>query len=285
VKSIRATIFVFTGLPFLCLACASAGPSQELKTARDAYAKASSESAAQGDPASTRDAQEALEAAEAAHRDDAGSEQERAYAYVAQRKSELAVAQAEESRARDEREKSEEQYQAGLERELSAARQEIALQQAASDKAKKELAGWRKRGEDLVITLSGVIFETGGHELTADAKKRLDAVAHAAKQYPERGITIAGYTDSKGSEETNIALSQKRADAVKTYLESRGLAASRINSVGHGEDSPVASNDTAEGRAENRRVEITLDRAGALSERQPVKGVDPEPMQQLSKPK
>jgi outer membrane protein OmpA-like peptidoglycan-associated protein len=255
-----------------------------LKTARDAYAKASSEGAAQGDPASTRDAQQALEAAEAAHSDDAGSEQERTQAYVAQRKSELAMARAEESRARDEREEAEQQYQAGLERELSAARHEVQLQQAASDKAKKEAAGWRKRGEDLVITLSGVIFQTGGHELTADVKRRLDAVAQAAKEYPERGITIAGYTDSKGREDANLALSQKRADAVKAYLESRGVAGSRINSVGHGEDSPVASNDTVEGRAENRRVEITLDRAGALPERQPVRGIDSEPMQ-LSKPK
>ena len=283
-KSIRSSIFVFAGLPFLCVACAAAGPSQELKTARDAYAKASDNGAAQGNPASTRDAQEALEAAEAAHRDDAGSEQERSYAYVAQRKSELAVAQAEEARAREEREQDEQAYQAKLEQRLSETQQELQAQQAASEKAQKDLVNWRKRGEDLVVTLSGVLFEKGGHDLSADAKKRLDVVVHTVKQNPERTITIAGYTDSSGRAETNRTLSQKRADEVKGYLQGKGIAASRIISEGHGEDNAIASNETAEGRAENRRVEITLHRAGDLPERQPVKGIDPEPMQ-MSKPK
>jgi len=64
---------------------------------------------------------------------------------------------------------------------------------------------------------------------------------------------------------------------VKAYLQKQGVEASRINSVGHGEEDAIASNSTAEGRAENRRVEITLHRAGELPERVPVKGTDPEP--------
>jgi outer membrane protein OmpA-like peptidoglycan-associated protein len=249
-----------------------------LKTARDAYAKVSTSDAAKENPATTRDAQQAMEAAEKAHLDDAGSEAERSYAYVATRKAQLATARAEELQAREDRAMAEQAYQAQLQRELSSARQEAQAQELASAKAQKELQGWRKRGEDLVITLSGVLFDTGNHELTSDARKRLDVVVHAIKERPDRNLTVAGYTDSTGRDETNRALSQKRADVVKAYIQKQGVPASRITSVGHGEEDAVASNDTPEGRSENRRVEITLHRAGALPERQPVKGTDPEPL-------
>jgi outer membrane protein OmpA-like peptidoglycan-associated protein len=271
-------------LPLSLAACASAAPSQELLTARDAYAR-TRQTVAQVNPEGTLDAGRALSAAERAHRDDAGSAQERTRAYIATRKSELAMAQASEARARDDRAKAEQTYQAQLEREVSSLRQELQTQrqelqtqQSASDHARREQMGWRQRGEDLIITLSGVGFETGGHELSPDAKTRLDVVVHAARQNPTRTLTIAGYTDTTGRAATNRELSQKRADAVKAYLEGQGVASSRIVSVGRGESNPVASNDTKEGRAENRRVEITLDRAEP-SERVPVKGTDPEPVQ------
>lgn len=264
------------GLPLSLAACASAGPSQELKTARDAYAK-TRQSAAQVNPEGTLEAGRALRAAEKAHSDDAGSALERTHAYVATRKSELAMAQAGEARARADREKAQQVYQAELEREVGALHQELQAKQSASDEANRERVGWRQKGGDLVITLSGVVFETGGYELSPDAKTRLDVVIHAAKQNPSRTLTIAGFTDDTGRAETNRELSQKRANAVKAYLEGQGVASSRIVSVGRGESNPVASNDTTEGRAENRRVEITLERPEP-SERMPVKGVDPEPM-------
>jgi outer membrane protein OmpA-like peptidoglycan-associated protein len=272
-------MFAIAGLPLLCAACGASAPSKELLTARDAYAKVSTSDAAQVNPEGTRDAQQALEAAEKSHRDDAGSEQERSAAYVAMRKSELAMAQANESRARQDRETAEQAYQVQLEQKLAA----LQAQQSASEKAMAERAGWRKQGENLVITLSGVSFDTGGHTLTPDAKKRLDAAARALKDYPDRNITIAGYTDSKGNENTNLELSQKRADSVRAYLESQGVAGSRLMSEGRGESNPTATNDTAEGRAVNRRVEITLHSTGEPSDRQMVKGVDPAP--EPAKPK
>jgi outer membrane protein OmpA-like peptidoglycan-associated protein len=275
VKSILLML-ALAGLPFSLAACASAKPSQELLTARDAYAT-TRQSVGQFNPEGTRDAEQSLSIAERAHADEAGSALERSQAYVATRKSELAMAQAGEARARQDREKAEQVYQAELEREVSSLQQELQAQQAASDQAHRERVGWRQKGEDLVITLSGVVFETGGHELSSDAKTRLDVVARAAKQNPARTLTIAGYTDDTGQADTNRELSQKRANAVKAYLEGQGIAPSSIVSVGRGESDPVASNDTTEGRAENRRVEITLGRAEP-SERVPVKGIDPEPM-------
>jgi OOP family OmpA-OmpF porin len=271
-------IFAFAGLPLVCAACGAAGPSKELLTARDAYAKTNESGAAQENPEGTREAREALAAAEEAHRDDAGSERERSYAYIAMRKSELAMAQAGEASARRDREHADQVYHVQLERQLRSARDQLQTEQADSENAKKELVHWRKKGEDLVVTLSGVLFETGGHDLTSDARKRLDVVAHAVAQNPDRSITVAGFTDDKGKADYNLTLSQQRADEVKSYLEGKGITPSRIVSVGHGETEAIASNDTEEGRAENRRVEITLHRAGELPERQPVKGTDPEPM-------
>ncbi|HEU4578739.1 MAG TPA: OmpA family protein [Polyangiaceae bacterium] len=239
--------------------------------------------AVQLNPSGTRDAQEALAAAEAAHKESAGSDREKTAAYVAQRKSELAVAGADEARARQERERADQAYQAQLEQQLSASRQQVEqlqAQQTASEKALKEQVAWRKQGENLVVTLSGVVFDTGGHNLSADARKRLDVVAHALKDNPTRAVTISGYTDNRGRSETNRALSQKRADAVKAYLERQGVPASRLASEGRGDANPVASNDTEEGRADNRRVEITMHPPGEAPERQLVKGTDRAPKTQ-----
>lgn len=274
-KSTPSYLFALAGLTFLCAACGASAPSKELLTARNAYANLNQGNTAQVNPAGAREAQEAMEKAEALHRDDAGSDREVAASYVAARKAELAVAQAEEARARQDREKADREYQSQLEQQLITARLELQAMQTASYKAEEEQTGWRKRGEDLVVTLSGVSFEVGSHELSQDAKQRLDVVARGLKERPGRAITVAGYTDSKGKPEGNRTLSQKRADAVKAYLESQGVPSSRIVSQGRGPNNPVASNKTEAGRAENRRVEITLHAQGAAtSERQPVKGTD-----------
>lgn len=270
-------IFAIAGLPLLCVACGAAEPSKQLLSARDAYDKTSKSSAAADNPVGVRNAQDALEMAEDAHRDDAGSDQERTAAYVATRKAEIAMAQADESRARQDREKAELAYQAHLEGQLASRQQEIEAMQAAAEKAKAERLGWRKKGNDLVITMSGVSFDTGGHTLTPDAKKRLDVVAHTVKEYKDRAITIAGYTDNKGQEDANLTLSQQRAESVRAYLEKQGVEPSRIITEGRGETNPAASNDTPAGRASNRRVEITMHPAGEAPERQLVKGVDPAP--------
>src|SRR5690242_3121824 len=181
-------MFALAGLSLSLVACASTKPSQELLTARDAYAK-TRERAAQINPEGTEEAGQALNAAESAHRDDPGSDRERSRAYVATRRSQLAIAQAEEARARADREQAEQVYQAQLQRQVSALQQELRAQQAESDHANRERVGWQQKGQNLVITLSGVVFETGGHELSADAQQRLDVVVHAARNNPERTLT------------------------------------------------------------------------------------------------
>ena len=78
------------------------------------------------------------------------------------------------------------------------------------------------------------------------------------EQHPEASIVIEGHTDNVGSEQYNKQLSEDRANAVKTYLVSEGISETRISTLGKGEESPVANNDTPDGRAMNRRIEITI---------------------------
>jgi outer membrane protein OmpA-like peptidoglycan-associated protein len=110
-----------------------------------------------------------------------------------------------------------------------------------------------------VITLSGsVLFATGKSELLATASARLGEVADALADQPERGITVVGHTDAQGDDSYNLKLSERRAEAVRTYLISRGIAADRVKAVGRGKTEPIADNNSPEGRANNRRVEIVL---------------------------
>jgi outer membrane protein OmpA-like peptidoglycan-associated protein len=104
--------------------------------------------------------------------------------------------------------------------------------------------------------LQGVTFESGSAALTPDSYRVLDDVVRSLMAYPEVRVEIQGYTDSVGKASSNLSLSQRRADSVKQYLVNAGIDPSRLASVGFGEESPVASNSTPSGRAQNRRIEF-----------------------------
>lgn len=108
------------------------------------------------------------------------------------------------------------------------------------------------------VTLQGVNFRSGGSELTGDSVESLTDVARFLNNQPDLRLEISGHTDAVGSAALNQQLSQKRADAVKYFLVRAGIDAMRMRAVGYGETEPVASNDTAEGRAKNRRVEFRI---------------------------
>lgn len=109
-----------------------------------------------------------------------------------------------------------------------------------------------------VVVLNGVQFNTGSATLTENAKRVLDGVVETLRSQRASLIEIAGHTDSRGDAQSNLALSQKRAEAVRDYLIERGITASRLTARGYGEYEPIASNDTAAGREENRRVEFRV---------------------------
>lgn len=106
------------------------------------------------------------------------------------------------------------------------------------------------------FTLVGVGFEFDSAQLTSAARAALDEDVRILLRHPDLVVEVAGHTDSKGSESYNQTLSEERANAVRSYLISRGADGSKITARGYGESQPTASNDTEAGRAENRRVEL-----------------------------
>jgi outer membrane protein OmpA-like peptidoglycan-associated protein len=113
-----------------------------------------------------------------------------------------------------------------------------------------------------VITLSGsVLFRSNESSLMPGAESRLDLVVDALSGTTNRNVVVEGYTDSQGSDEYNYALSRRRSEVVRDYLVHRGYPGALVRARGMGEGRPIADNSTAEGRANNRRVEIILERA------------------------
>jgi outer membrane protein OmpA-like peptidoglycan-associated protein len=160
------------------------------------------------------------------------------------------------------------------EREAVLARQEAQVQTQRAESAQTQASSAEERARDLerqlselqakrtdrglVLTLPDVLFDVGDAELKPGAYRAVDRLAEVMKQNPEITIRVEGFTDSVGSEDLNMQLSQERADAVRSALVERGIEASRIEARGYGESLPIASNRTAAGRQENRRVEIVL---------------------------
>jgi outer membrane protein OmpA-like peptidoglycan-associated protein len=254
-------------------------PTEELIRARSTYDAVSRTSAAKIVPDKLLTAKQALARAEAAQSDDPGSERAKTLAYVADRKARLARALAGIAEARKRKAKAEEEYKFELERShettrrrLDAtsislererqARAEVESRYKAAVDSLDEIAKVREEARGTVITLSGsVLFSSDRSELLPIAREQLNRVAEAIKEAdPDKSIVIEGHTDSRGSASYNERLSFARADAVRNYLVGRGLESNRIRAVGRGEEQPIATNATAEGRANNRRVEIVIGR-------------------------
>jgi OOP family OmpA-OmpF porin len=107
--------------------------------------------------------------------------------------------------------------------------------------------------------LKGAHFAFDSAKITSEGEARLSETIATLNKHPDIRVVCNGYTDSIGSQDYNLKLGQRRADSVQDYLVSQGIDSSRIRTDSFGKESPVASNDTAEGRAENRRVEIVVE--------------------------
>jgi outer membrane protein OmpA-like peptidoglycan-associated protein len=236
-------------------------------------------------------ANQALAAAEQSFRDNPDSYQTRDLAYVAQRKAQLAEATASISIEQKSQAQSKEDLQtaqgkavaktkqdlsktrtalAASERSGEATAEKLSAEQEARAAAEKraadaqaalaKLAAVKEEPRGMVITLSGsVLFASNRAVLLPEARTRLDQVAEVLLTTRERHLTVEGHTDSQGSVNFNLDLSQRRADAVRSYLVERGYQGDLIQAHGMGKGSPIADNASPEGRANNRRVEIVIE--------------------------
>jgi outer membrane protein OmpA-like peptidoglycan-associated protein len=142
----------------------------------------------------------------------------------------------------------------------AAAQADAASSEAQSVELQRQIDELQAKETDrgLVLTLGDVLFETGRADLKAGATGNLNRLVAFLNNYPSRTVLIEGYTDSVGSEDYNQGLSQRRADSVRSYLAGQGIDSARLAASGHGESAPVADNESAAGRQQNRRVEVII---------------------------
>ena len=281
---------------FFLFGCASApGPTPALEEARTAYTRALAQGVAERAPVELDEASKILERAEAAAT--AGEMDRQAYLarrQIAYAES-VAAQKAADSRLRElddekqrvlldtreaqvERARREAEEQAReaerkareaelARRQADSARTEAETARAQAEEARREAEALRRELSELqakqtdrglLLTLGDVLFETGKADLMAGAARSIDKLAAFLRENPERSVLVEGHTDSTGGDSFNLSLSQRRADAVRNALMSRGVAAERIVARGYGKQYPVADNSHAAGRQQNRRVEIVV---------------------------
>jgi outer membrane protein OmpA-like peptidoglycan-associated protein len=268
---------------YLCLGllagCASAPPPRQLIDARAAYNEARLGKAAELAPAELHMAKMSLNAAEQAFQDDPESAETYTLSYVALRTSELVKIQAETKAHKADLDQAQRELDRLEAEEITRTRSELARTRTelAGERQAREAAETREREalqrlaaaaalsvkeepRGTVIVLPGsVLFASGEYKLTAEAQQKLGMIADTLRpQAQTHEIVVEGHTDSKGTPSSNQLLSENRARAVMEFLISRGIPSTAITSVGIGQVRPIADNASAEGRANNRRVEIII---------------------------
>jgi outer membrane protein OmpA-like peptidoglycan-associated protein len=249
-------------------ACASAPqPNAALETARAQVSAASADpNVAQYDALDLQAARQDLAAAEAANnnRDEPQTDQ---MAYIAAQTARVAqqrsAAKADDARiAQGTAERDRIQAQArSREANVAVAQRNAALEQSAQLQAEVEALKAKQTDRGLVLTLGDVLFDTGRASLSPGAAAKLDRLAQFLSEHPDRRVQIEGFTDSVGGDAYNLDLSERRAEAVKAALTTRGIDPSRIATEGYGKAYPVASNGDSGGRQLNRRVEVVIGNA------------------------
>ena len=266
-------------------ACASTMPPNELVTARSNYARASQGPAPRLAPADLDSAKKSLDHAEASFKENGDTAETKDVAYAAARQAEIAESHARTAEANQLKDTTNASTHANEVNQAQVTAAELVKTKGQLATQGQALATERERREEadrraaqaaadlakfasvkqdpvrgMVITLSGgVLFESAKWLLLPSAQTKLNDVADAlTKQDKDSTIVVEGHTDSQGAAQMNQDLSQKRAEAVRTYLVSRGIAADRVTATGFGPTRSVADNASPEGRANNRRVEIVV---------------------------
>jgi len=267
----RSKTLIATSVAALLLAACAAAPVKP-DGAADARSKLtqlqSDPSLAGRAPLAVKEADTAVQVAEQPQAD----QELGAYrVYMADRKVEIARAQAETSLAEDQRTALSANREASRldarTREADAAHVATANSEQQAAELQRQIDALQAKPTDrgLIVTLGDVLFDTGKASLKAGATSNLNKLVAFLNEYSDRTVLIEGYTDSVGSEDYNQGLSERRADSVKSYLAGQGIGSIRLSAAGKGESDPVASNDSAAGRQQNRRVEVVISNPPAAS--------------------
>jgi outer membrane protein OmpA-like peptidoglycan-associated protein len=226
-------------------------------------------------PIATKEAEQAVRAAEKPRTD---TELSKHLVFMADRKIDIASAQAQSRLLEDQRKALGEQREtarldsrtleadkahsdaksARADANIARLDAETAKQQAADLQLQITELNAKTTDRGLVVTLGDVLFDTGRSDLKSGTASNLGKLAVFLNKYKDRTVVIEGHTDNVGSENSNLGLSQRRADSVKSYLMSEGVGSSRLAASGKGESYPVTGNDSATGRQQNRRVEVII---------------------------
>jgi outer membrane protein OmpA-like peptidoglycan-associated protein len=145
--------------------------------------------------------------------------------------------------------------------EQAKAQTATAVDQRDQARAEMEQLKATQTNRGMMMTLGDVLFDTGRSELKSGAARKLDQLSQFLREHPNRRVQVDGFTDSVGSDALNESLSQRRAEAVKAELVSRGIDSAKIGVQGYGKAFPVAGNDAPSGRQLNRRVEVVISNA------------------------
>jgi outer membrane protein OmpA-like peptidoglycan-associated protein len=257
-------------------------PPKSLVDARADYAQARNGLAMQLDPTDVHEADVSLQSAEQAFHDSPDDPSTNDLAIIADRKALFAESQAGVLKAQQDTQVAIQQLQTTRSQQLAMAQGQLGAtqmqlqqqqQQTVADQQKlatleanlkdarstiAKIASIKDDDRGMVITLQGeVLFKTGKSDLKPAAMAKLDQIADALKS-KEAPITVYGFTDNVGARDMNMDLSEHRAESVRTYLISKGVPQDLIKAEGKGPDSPVADNESIEGRAQNRRVELVV---------------------------
>jgi outer membrane protein OmpA-like peptidoglycan-associated protein len=284
---------------WVLVACGAAVPPPELVNARTAVDKAAAGPAAKLAPAQLDTAKQALAKAESTWEDEGSDDpRTKDLAYIAQARAEIAEAEAGRVKAEQDRKFADKDFKESQLDALKSTKSQVEQTKAEAEKTKAqlesekraldtekkaraeaekrsaeaekklasamaslhEIAKVKEESRGMVITLSGaVLFATGKSTLLPIAQDKISEVAKALKDQGYKGLLVEGHTDAQGSADKNMVLSQQRAEAVRSHLINQGIPSDKIRAQGIGSSRPVAENSSAEGRANNRRVEIIVE--------------------------
>jgi OOP family OmpA-OmpF porin len=222
-----------------------------LERARSDYQQAANDPSVRTDAsADLFAAEKLLQKADAAWNEDDDEEETDHLSYLTSRKVDLARATANQAESKKSFE------------ELSAQKDQIRLRARDAEIAKLKA---KKVPQGILVTLGDVLFDTARSDLKSGSLQNIYPLVQYLKEHAETMVKIEGHTDNRGSSDYNAELSQRRAEAVRNFLVSNGIAPERITAQGMGKDYPIATNSTSAGRQQNRRVEVTITDAPGAS--------------------